>query len=567
MKKDQQNHFIPKEIVLEVIDKTDLVSIISQHLTLKKQGKNYTTCCPFHLEKTPSFTVNQDKQFYHCFGCGAHGNVIGFLRDHLGLSFTEAVRLLAQQAGISIPNEQQANDIPEASKFLKLCINYFHNQLWQHKPALAYLKKRQVSEEMIKRFQIGYANASIETLKQLSKQHPSSVLLESGMTIYHEDKKAMYPRFRQRIVFPIFNQYGIAVGFGARALGEQMPKYLNSAQSDIFDKGSILYGQHRLRQSTQRQSKSIIIVEGYMDVIALEQYGYPNAVAAMGTSVTRKQIKNLLQYRKKLAFCFDGDNAGRRAAFKTFENLLPELHDQANIFFVFLPEQQDPDDVLKKGGRDALQQIFKQALELDDYLLELIKTKYPGEQLNVKIQAYNYAKTLLNSIKSNIIKQFIEKKISQHLGVDSGHQVNTHAPVPTTTDKQHDQHEDYAFNILIEHPSKFSQINPKLIKWLKEHDQHQKLIKLIAHLEKHPEQSTAQIIEMIPNIPRKKQAILLECKDPAVELNHVFKRLIKISIDNKMVALTKENTDIRPRQEELKRLLDIKKQVLEIKQD
>ncbi|MBF13319.1 MAG: DNA primase [Legionellales bacterium] len=552
---------IPKELIVDIVSKIDIVSLINQHVPLKKRGNNHIACCPFHQEKTPSFTVNQSKQFYHCFGCGAHGNAITFLKMHLGLSFIDAVKQLANSAGVLLPNDHKPT-IPIESIVLKKIIGYYHQALLQNTTAMRYLKQRNLSMNTIKQFEIGYSNASLKTLVNICQQGAQSIdmLLKIGLIVKSNQDDSYYPRFRDRIIFPISDTNNLAIGLGGRALGNQQPKYLNSPQSQLFDKSQCLYALNKTKTShPNTQHKSLLVVEGYMDVLSLHQHGFTNAVAAMGTSVTRKQIQILLQHKKSIAFCFDGDSAGSNAAKRTFENLLPELRDDSNVYFVFLPEQQDPDDVIQKHGLDQLKHLFKQALQLDEFLIRLIQADHDNDQLSDQIQRYNRAQHYIKQIQSTIIKELLTAKIKQHLKIShtpKPHQAITKQPKKTTTDFNH-----IACQILIKHPEYYPSIDKRLTGFIREHEPATSLNRLMQLIEQEPKQTPGQIIQSLDMELDQSAFLSQHQKEPSLEeLNDIISSIVRASVDQQIKHIAKQNDP--PAHAALKDLLLFKKALM-----
>ena len=373
---------IPRSFIEQLLHRVDIVQVIGQRVPLKKAGRNYVACCPFHDEKTPSFNVNPVRQFYHCFGCGASGDAIRFLQDYEGLSFQEAVEALAQQHGLEVPRERLT---PEKQKQLEKqatlydvlmqAARFYRHQLRDHPEAArarAYLRQRGLTPEIAKRYYIGFAPPEWDALQQAfadqwQQVHP--LLLESGLRIARESGSGSYDRFRNRIIFPIRDRRGRVLGFGGRVLGDEKPKYLNSPESPVFHKGQILYGLYEWQQQRRRDT-FLIVVEGYMDVIALAQHGLPNTVATLGTALTEDHAHLLYQQVSEVVFSFDGDAAGRKAAWKAVEILLPRLTEQQQARFLFLPTGEDPDSFIRKQGLEAFQHQLKTAPDMARFIVQ-----------------------------------------------------------------------------------------------------------------------------------------------------------------------------------------------------
>ncbi len=382
---------IPKDFIDDLIARSDIVEVINSRVPLKKAGRNYQACCPFHNEKSPSFTVSQDKQFFHCFGCGAHGNVISFLMDHDRLEFPEAVEDLARFMGLEVPREQgkpnpkykeQKQQLQDDYQLMDKVAEFFHQQLKhhkQHKRPQTYLKQRGLSAQVISDFDIGYAPAEWDgVLKQFGNGVAAQQQLVDLKVVNQNDNGKRYDFFRDRIMFPIKDRRGRVIGFGGRVLDQDGPKYLNSPETRIFQKGNELYGFYQARQK-HRNLQQLLIVEGYMDVVALAQYGIDYAVAALGTATTSEHIQLLFRNTDRIICCFDGDNAGRQAAWRTLENALPMLKDGVQLSFLFLPDGEDPDSLVRQIGKEAFEQTFADAKPLSKFFFEtLIKDNSVG---------------------------------------------------------------------------------------------------------------------------------------------------------------------------------------------
>lgn len=365
---------IPKEFIDQLLSRIDIIEVIGARVPLKKTGREYMACCPFHNEKTPSFTVSPTKQFYHCFGCGVHGSAISFLMDYDHLEYVEAIEALARTAGVLVPREG-AEHAPRQQTTNRTLYNlmeetsvWYQQQLNQAPVALAYLQKRGLNTEIIQRFGLGYAPAGWDNLsKQLASRYGNDKLLASGLLIRNEAGR-VYDRFRERIMFPIRDRRGRVIGFGGRVMGNDTPKYLNSPETELFHKGSELYGLYEVRQYT-RQLERLLVVEGYMDVIALSQHNVTYAVATLGTATTTEHVHKLFRVVPEIVFCFDGDRAGKQAAWRALENTLPELTDDRQVKFLFLPAGEDPDSYIRKIGQNAFETTLTNALPLTRFLL------------------------------------------------------------------------------------------------------------------------------------------------------------------------------------------------------
>jgi DNA primase len=352
---------IPQHFIDELLARTDIVDIVDAYVPLKKAGKNHHACCPFHEEKTPSFTVSQQKQFYHCFGCGANGTAISFLMEYLHMGFVEAIEDLASRAGMEIPREaaqasQTNNKTTELYELMELVTQFYCKQLRQHpeaNKAVDYLKGRGISGEIAKEYELGFAPPGWDNLlKELGRSDDASKRLASIGAVIEKEQGRYYDRFRERITFPIRDQRGRAIGLGGRVLTDEKPKYLNSPETPIFHKGRELYGLYQARK-VLKDVDCLFVVEGYMDVIALAQFGISNAVASLGTAATPEHLEKMFRVTGKVVFCFDGDEAGKKAAWRAMENSLALLRDGRQVYFIFLPEGEDPDTYVRTNGKDA----------------------------------------------------------------------------------------------------------------------------------------------------------------------------------------------------------------------
>ncbi|HMC13446.1 MAG TPA: DNA primase, partial [Gallionellaceae bacterium] len=365
---------IPKSFIQDLLNRLDIVDVIGRYVPLKKAGANYVACCPFHNEKSPSFTVSQSKQFYHCFGCGAHGTAIGFVMEQSGLGFVDAVEELARSIGVTVPREAaspgqtQHKAAPDLYELMQSATRYYREQLKQSPRAIDYLKRRGLSGEIAARFGVGYAPEGWQNLESIAPNYQDKSLLETGLVIVNDDGKR-YDRFRDRIMFPIVNQRGQIIGFGGRVLDKGEPKYLNSPETPLFEKGRELYGLFQAQKAIRAEGLALV-VEGYMDVVALAQLGVEYAVATLGTATTPYHIQKLLRLTDHVVFCFDGDAAGRRAAWRALENALPHLQDGKQLRFLFLPPEHDPDSYIREHGKEAFERLLgEEVLPLSGYLL------------------------------------------------------------------------------------------------------------------------------------------------------------------------------------------------------
>jgi len=411
---------IPQAFIDEVLARTDIVEVVEQRVPLRKRGSNHTACCPFHQEKTPSFSVSQAKQIYHCFGCGAGGNAISFLMNYDRLSFTEAITQLAKAQGLNLPETSKTSQ-PNSNPNLPLLelmdkiSHYYQQQLRIHSQAVAYLKQRGLSGMIAKTFALGFAPSAWDSLvKAFPRQIPS--LSHTGMVI-KSDKGRYYDRFRERIMFPIRNQRGQTIGFGGRILVKGEPKYLNSPETSLYHKGSELYGIYEAYQAN-RQLERLLIVEGYMDVIALAQYGINYAVATLGTATTPEHLKKLFRFCNELIFCFDGDAAGQTAAWKACETILPFMEDGRQVRFFILPETHDPDSYIRVIGSQAFEKEMRSAISLENFLfaryLDKVDMENPAEQASL---AKSLGQKLL-SLPRGTLQRILQERLAKLVGIN-----------------------------------------------------------------------------------------------------------------------------------------------------
>ena len=410
---------IPKSFIQDLLNRLDIVDVIERYLPLKKAGTNFVACCPFHNEKSPSFTVSQSKQFYHCFGCGAHGTAIGFVMEHAGMGFIDAVEDLAKSVGMTVPQEgsniPQRKVAPDLYDLMQTATRYYREQLKQSPRAIEYLKKRGLSGEVAARFGIGYAPDAWQNLNSAVPNYQDVSLVETGMVIVGENDKR-YDRFRDRIMFPIVNVRGQVIGFGGRVLDKGEPKYLNSPETPLFEKGHELYGLFQAQKSI-RANQRVVVVEGYMDVVALAQHGVEYAVATLGTATTPFHVQKLLRLCEQVVFCFDGDKAGQKAAWRALENALPQLVDGKRIGFLFLPEEHDPDTYIREFGTEAFETELDNSLPLSGYLLREITSHvdlHTQEGRNTLLQK---AQPLLTAITAPTTALLLRKEVAALAGV------------------------------------------------------------------------------------------------------------------------------------------------------
>ena len=417
---------IPQSFINELLARVDLVEIIDRRVSLKKAGRNYTACCPFHNEKTPSFSVNPDKQFYYCFGCGASGNALTFLMEYEGQEFVAAIEDLAGQQGLEIPREAYTGNQPQQHNdlfpLMEKVAQHYQKQLKHHpkaKRAVAYLKNRGLSGEIAKTYGIGFVPEEWQNLLHLSddKEKLTKDLVTTGMMIQKDDGRA-YDRFRDRIMFPIRNRRGQVLGFGGRVIDKGEPKYLNSPETELFHKGRELYGLFEMRRQ-MRNIDHVIIVEGYMDVVALAQFGIQNAAATLGTATTSEHLQTLFRICPKVVFCFDGDKAGRAAALRALNHALPLVRDTREVRLIFLPDGEDPDSLVRKIGADQFRQQVDHATTLFDYLIDYLKSQVDMSTFEGPARLIHLAKPFYQEIRDPVLSARFTAKLCELSGLSA----------------------------------------------------------------------------------------------------------------------------------------------------
>ncbi|WP_293750667.1 DNA primase [Limnohabitans sp. Rim8] len=420
---------IPQSFIQELLSRVDVVDIVGKYVQLKKGGVNFMGLCPFHGEKSPSFSVSPTKQFFHCFGCGKNGNAIGFLMEHAGMTFIEAVKDLAQQTGMVVPEEQQSpEDRAKAaaqkakqdslSDVLEKAGDAYREQLKITPRAVAYLKGRGLSGQIAKRFGLGYAPEGWRSLASIFPKYDDPLLAESGLVIVNEEDDKRYDRFRDRIMFPIRNIKGECIGFGGRVIGSGTPKYLNSPETPVFHKGRELYGLYEAREALH-SAGYVLVTEGYMDVVALAQLGFANAVATLGTACTPDHVQKLFRFTDAVVFSFDGDGAGRRAARKALDGALPYATDVRSIKFLFLPAEHDPDSYVREFGQEAFAEQIKQAMPLSRFLIDAASVDCDLQTAEGRARLSSQARPLWQLLPEGALKQQLLSELAQLIQLET----------------------------------------------------------------------------------------------------------------------------------------------------
>lgn len=412
---------IPQHFIDDLLARTDVVDVVDSLVPLKKKGANYSACCPFHNEKTPSFTVSQDKQFYHCFGCGVSGSAIGFLMDYSHLDFVEAIEELASRAGVEVVREQGYEpDKPkrDLSPLLELndkASQFYQQQLRQHNQssvATNYLKNRGLTGDTAKTFQLGFAPVGWDNLLSAFGQDEQSLatLRELGLIVSNDNNKT-YDRFRERIMFPIRNKRGQTIGFGGRVLDSGEPKYLNSPETPLYHKGREVYGLYEALKSSSKIQR-LVVVEGYLDVISLYQQGITNSIAALGTAITREHIDLLFRSVSELVICMDGDSAGQKAAWRAIVNALPALRSGRKINVLLLGQGEDPDSLIREKGKAHFEQLIENATPLSSYFFDYLTEQYPLESIEGRATFMEQAKPLLETLPAGAFSEMMKKRLA-----------------------------------------------------------------------------------------------------------------------------------------------------------
>ncbi len=536
---------IPREFIDNLLNRIELVELIDTYVPLKKRGLNYLACCPFHNEKTPSFNVIQKKQFYHCFGCGASGNAISFIMNYLHQSFPQAIETLAAKAGIVIPKEALPDHVKHSISLHAILqkLNEFYQKTLRTPAgavAITYLKQRGISGKVAQQYQIGYAPQGWHSIGQYLPQHQME-LITTGMLVQKDDQKT-YDRYRHRIMFPIHDRHGRITGFGGRAIDHgQQPKYLNSPETVLFQKSHELYGLYELLQTKIEISK-IVIVEGYMDVIALAQHGVPYAVATLGTATTAHHIQLLSKYSQNLYFCFDGDRAGRQAAWRGLEVGLPYLDSGLQIYFIFLPDNHDPDSFIRTESKAAFETLLQTALPLHQFLFNTLGKDIDIADLNGKNRLIHASKPYLTKIPDCPYKTLLICDLARLTHIDQ------HRIEQLLVDTQPAQEFNnpvipwqrtpirLGLALLIQNPSLYSEHLPRFDGHSSTEPEQMLLSLIMKHLERQSYTNTAMLVENFRNtewFTLLNQLAAWEHQVPeqaqAIELSEVLKFLAKKS--------------------------------------
>lgn len=432
---------IPQAFLDNLLDRLDIVEVVDRRVKLKKTGKNYSARCPFHEEKTPSFSVNPEKQFYYCFGCGAGGNALSFVMDYENVDFPQAVESLASSAGLEVPREpsrggpgqdQRDQGNKPLYNLMEQVASFYQQQLRSHpeaKRAIAYLKERGLTGQIAKKFDLGFAPPGWHNLQEAlaATDEQQALLMKSGMLV-ENDKGNIYDRFRDRVVYPIRDQRGRVIAFGGRVLGDDKPKYLNSPETEIFQKGRELYGLYEAKKAN-RKLDQVLVVEGYMDVIALAQHDINNATATLGTATSKTHLERLYRLCSEVVFCFDGDEAGRKAAVRALEAALPCMEDGHRARFLFLPEGEDPDTAVRNGGNEHFQQLIQGAMPLETFLFESAADGLDISNLDGRARLSKLALPYIRQMPDGVFKQLMFQSLAERTGLELSSLMRLETPV------------------------------------------------------------------------------------------------------------------------------------------
>lgn len=452
---------IPQAFLDDLLDRVDIVEVIDRRVKLKKTGKNYSACCPFHDEKTPSFSVNPDKQFYYCFGCGAGGNALTFMMEYENIEFPQAVEGLASSVGLEVPREpdkrggssrpEPTNTSKPLYELMERVSLFYQQQLRTHPQAgraVDYLKGRGLSGVIAKQFGLGFAPPGWDNLlSALGENEAQRELLKKTGMLVENEKGRIYDRFRDRVVFPIRDRRGRVIAFGGRVLGDDKPKYLNSPETEIFHKGRELYGLYEARQSNRRL-ESILVTEGYMDVIALAQHGITYATATLGTATSQTHLERIYRYCPQVIFCFDGDEAGRKAAVRALEAALPCMEDGRQAKFLFLPDGQDPDDAVRAGGEAHFRTLLDAAMPLETFLFQSVSTGLDTQSLDGRARMSKLALPYIRQLPEGVFRQLMYQALAERTGLELSSLMQLEVPPPepapaTTSPEPPPRFDDY----------------------------------------------------------------------------------------------------------------------------
>ncbi len=557
---------IPRQFIDDLLARTDIVELVDRHVPLKKAGKNYQACCPFHTEKSPSFTVSADKQFYHCFGCGAHGNAISFVMEYERLDFVDAIEELAAQLNLEVPREetkltpaqqqqqQQALQQKQDDYQLMEKISHFYQQQLKSSSdkerVINYLKGRGLTGQIVKTFGIGYIGDSWDGMMKVFATNATitTQLVDLGMAI-QGDKNRPYDRFRGRIMFPIRDKRGRVIGFGGRIIDEGTPKYLNSPETRIYHKGRELYGLYEAKQANKNLQR-LVVVEGYMDVVALAQHGINYAVASLGTSTTEEQLQTLFRTVKEVICCYDGDRAGRDAAWRAMDNALPLIRDGYTLKFVFLPDGEDPDSLIRAQGQQAFEKLLTNAKPLSKFLFEHLLAQVDINSLEGKASLIEQFQPYLKKLPESTLKDAILTELANNFGTGNEQQLaklnklskNTHK-LPTIKIDTKITPVRMAIALLLEQPQLANEINSTLALAQLDTPGIPLLVELLELCKENPNINSAQILEHYRDSKKGRQLAKLLCWQHYVSKD-TAKEVFLDSIEKLFADFIKKRTEV-----------------------
>ncbi|MGL1955849.1 MAG: DNA primase [Colwellia sp.] len=576
---------ISRQFIDDLLARADIVELIDSRVPLKKAGKNYQACCPFHNEKSPSFTVSQDKQFYHCFGCGEHGNAVSFLMEFDRLEFVDAIEELASHCGVEVVREENNASPAEQRKQqqvyqqkqddyeLMIQVSRFYQQQLKQssdkETAINYLKGRGLSGEVVKRFGIGYISDAWDGMMKIfaANTQVNHQLVDLGMAI-QGDKNRPYDRFRGRIMFPIRDKRGRVLGFGGRVLGDEKPKYLNSPETRIYHKGQELYGLYEAKQANKQLSR-LVVVEGYMDVVALAQHGVDYAVASLGTATTSEQLQTLFRTVKEVICCYDGDRAGRDAAWRAMDNALPLIRDGFSLKFVFLPDGEDPDSLIREQGQQAFEAILDNAMPLSQFLFDHLMATVDMNSLEGRAALVESFQPYLTKLPASILKDAMINEIANNFGTGSEQflarltkSVNSKSELKKPKVNTKVTPVRLAIALLLEHPHIVNALPDISVLQPLEMPGITLLSELLVLCQKNPEIKTAQLLEYFRDTEQGKQLAKLMCWQHHVEADAATDVFLD-SIEKLLNNFVEQRTEVLLQKARTKQMTKKEKQELQ----
>ena len=566
---------IPQEFIQSLLGRVDIVDVVDRYVKLKKAGANFQALCPFHTEKSPSFSVSPSKQFYHCFGCGAHGNAIGFLMEYSGLAYPEAIRQLAEQYGVEVPEtraryeKSAAAQVPGLAQRMNDALAYYRAELKKSKPAIDYLKGRGLTGEVAARYGLGYAPDGWQNLEAIWSDYPTADLKDTGLIIDSEPegekKSRRYDRFRHRVMFPILDSRGNVIGFGGRVIGAGEPKYLNSPETPLFEKGRELYGLYQARRAI-RDANRVIVVEGYMDVVALAQHGVENAVATLGTATTPVHVGKLVKLADNVVFCFDGDTAGRKAAWRALEVSLPVLTDGKLVSFLFLPSEDDPDTFVRREGKPAFEAAVDGAKPLSQFLFSELASHVDMGTDEGRARFVAQARPLVTQVTAPALGAMLRKRLAELARLEADEMAAmvpaatpappqasvrpASRPSPGRVSRARLSHLDRLLSLVLQQPDLVARIPPSVIPDVKEADT---LREVIAFFEADPVRTQAQV-EAYFHATDHYDKIVARSQDPLLNQAHGPDMNFEADVDGIVQRLRAEQQAARS--QELMRRID-----------